>query len=61
MDPHCTRPALLWRALGKHLPPEALRIGFRLYGRFRPKAPAGAAGWGKQGILDLQLIENAWP
>ena len=44
------------------LPPEELnRIGFRLYERFRPEVPAGAAGWGKKGILDLKLIENARP
>jgi len=44
------------------LPPEELnRIGFRLYERFRPEVPAGAAGWGKKGVLDLKLIENAQP
>ena len=68
--------AYLERAFGKHLPavrramealadalpPEALnRIGFRLYERFRPEVPAGAAGWGKKGVLDLKLIENARP
>jgi len=49
-------------ALADSLPPEELnRIGFRLYERFRPEVPAGAAGWGKKGILDLKLIENARP
>jgi len=42
-------------------PEELHRIGFRLYERFRPEVPAGAAGWGKKGILDLKLIENARP
>jgi len=49
-------------ALADTLPPEELnRIGFRLYERFRPEVPAGAAGWGKKGVLDLKLIENARP
>ena len=50
------------QALADSLPPEELnRIGFRLYERFRPEVPAGAAGWGKKGTLDLALIENARP
>ena len=49
-------------ALADSLPPEELnRIGFRLYERFRPEVPAGAAGWGKKDVLDLKLIENARP
>ncbi len=49
-------------ALADSLPPEELnRIGFRLYERFRPEVPAGAAGWGKKGTLDLELIGNARP
>ena len=49
-------------ALADALPPEELnRIGFRLYERFRPEVPAGAAGWGKKGVLDLKLIEHAQP
>ncbi len=48
------------KALADSLPPEELnRIGFRLYERFRPEVAAGAAGWGKKGVLDLKLIENA--
>ncbi len=47
-------------ALADSLPPEELnRIGFRLYEHFRPEVPAGAAGWGKKGVLDLKQIENA--
>ena len=47
-------------ALADSLPPEELnRIGFRLYEHFRPEVPAGAAGWGKRGVLDLKQIENA--
>lgn len=68
--------AYVEKAFGEHLPavrramegladalaPEELnRIGFRLYERFRPEVPAGAAGWGKKGILDLKLIEGARP
>ena len=49
-------------ALADALPPEELnRIGFRLYEHFRPEVPAGAAGWGKKGVLDLKLIESARP
>ena len=49
-------------ALADALPPEELnRTGFRLYERLRPEVPAGAAGWGKKGSLDLKLIENARP
>ncbi len=49
-------------ALADSLPPEELnRIGFRLYEHFRPEVPAGAAGWGKKGVLDLKQIENARP
>ena len=48
--------------LADSVPPEELnRIGFRLYERFRPEVPAGAAGWGKKGVFDLKLIENARP
>ena len=47
-------------ALADSLPPEELnRIGFRLHERFRPEVPAGAAGWGKKGALDLKQIEGA--
>jgi len=47
-------------ALADSLPLEELnRIGFRLYEHFRPEVPAGAAGWGKKGVLDLKQIENA--
>ncbi len=46
--------------LADSLPPEELnRIGFRLYEHFRPEVPAGAAGWGKKGVLDLKQIANA--
>ncbi len=68
--------AYVEKAFGEHLPAvrkamEALadslplgelnRIGFRLYEHFRPEVPAGAAGWGKKGVLDLKQIENARP
>lgn len=48
------------KTLADSLPPEELnRIGFRLYEHFRPEVPAGAAGWGKKGVLDLKQIEDA--
>jgi len=47
-------------ALAALLPPEELnRIGFRLYERFRPEVPRGAAGWGAKGVLHLDRIRNA--
>ena len=73
--PHPAR-AYVEKAFGEHLPavrrametladglpPEELnRVGFRLYEHFRPEVPAGAAGWGKKGVLDLKLIETARP
>jgi len=30
--------------------------GFRLYEKFRPSIPAGEAGWGAKGVLDLAKI-----
>jgi hypothetical protein len=37
-------------ALAASLPPEELnRVGFRLYERFRPDVPEGAAEWGEGG------------
>lgn len=46
--------------LADSLPPEELnRIGFQLYEHFRPEVPAGAAGWGQKGVLDLKQIEDA--
>ncbi len=66
--------AYLEKAFGEHLaavrrametladsraPEELNRIGFRLYEHFRPEVPAGAAGWGQKGVLDLKQVENA--
>jgi hypothetical protein len=31
---------------------------FHLYEEFRPTIPAGVAGWGKKGVLDLKKIER---
>ncbi len=31
---------------------------FHLYEAFRPTIPAGVAGWGKKGVLDLKKIEK---
>src|SRR5689334_11412187 len=40
--------------LAGSLPPRELaRRAFRLYEGFRPAVPAGEAGWGKAGVLDL--------
>jgi hypothetical protein len=46
--------------LAATLPPKELdRVAFRLYEAFRPEIPAGAAGWGKAGELDLERVRRA--
>lgn len=42
----------------RHAPSELNRIGFRLYEGFRPEVPAGAAGWGAKGRLDLAKLSS---
>jgi hypothetical protein len=39
-------------------PAQLAREAFGLYRKFRPSIPAGAAGWGKDGILDLDNIRR---
>ncbi len=39
-------------------PAQLGRTAFGLYEKFRPKIPAGTAGWGKEGELDLDIIER---
>ena len=34
------------------------REAFGLYRKFRPSIPAGSAGWGKDGVLDLDAIRR---
>jgi hypothetical protein len=47
-------------ALAATLPPEELnRVGFRLYGHFRPDVPQGAEGWGAKGLLQIDRIRSA--
>ena len=47
-------------ALAESFPPEELnRVGFRLYERFRPDVPEGAAGWGAKGELRVERIVGA--
>ena len=47
--------------LAASLPPEELnRVGFRLYGPFRPEVPEGTAGWSAKGVLQvMRIIEEA--
>ena len=46
--------------LAGRIPPREVNArAFRLYERFRPEVPAGAAGWGKAGILTLEAIRMA--
>jgi hypothetical protein len=35
---------------------ELNRIGFRLYERFRPDVPPGAAGWAAKAVLEVDKI-----
>jgi hypothetical protein len=44
---------------GRYEPAELNRIGFRLYQHFRPEIPAGNAGWGARGELDIDKIRAA--
>jgi hypothetical protein len=37
---------------------ELARDAYELYVRFRPSVPAGKAGWGARGELDLQLLRS---
>nr|WP_294543591.1 hypothetical protein [uncultured Rhodopila sp.] len=40
----------------RHEPAELNRIGFRLYERFRPDVPPGAAGWAAKAVLEVEKI-----
>ncbi len=45
--------------LAKSCEPEKLGdLAYPLYEKFRPKIPAGKAGWGAAGELDLELIRS---
>ncbi len=47
------------QALARSRTPSVLaHEAFHLYEQFRPSIPAGAAGWGKAGELDLAKITN---
>ena len=52
----------VWKALGElaaSLGPDDLRArAYSLYEQFRPQIPAGRAGWGAKGQLDLELIRS---
>jgi hypothetical protein len=37
-------------------PAQLAREAFGLYAKFRPAIPAGSAGWGKEGVLDLEVV-----
>lgn len=39
-------------------PGQLAREAFGLYRKFRPSIPAGSAGWGKDGVLDLDAIRR---
>ena len=47
-------------AVAATMPSDELnRVGFRLYERFRPDIPAGAAGWGAKGELHIERISSS--
>lgn len=49
----------LMEALAKAFKPEDLAVkAFSLYEQFRPAIPAGVAGWGAKGELNLDLIRS---
>jgi len=37
---------------------EIADTAYSLYERFRPQIPAGRSGWGRKGVLDLELIRS---
>jgi hypothetical protein len=39
-------------------PEELPDVGYSLYAKFRPAIPAGQAGWGAKGKLDLELVRS---
>jgi hypothetical protein len=43
----------------RYEPAELNRIGFRLYGKFRPDVPAGNEGWGAKAVLEVEKILSA--
>jgi hypothetical protein len=43
----------------RYEPEELNRVGFRLYGRFRPEVPPDVRGWGAKGVLDLEKVRAA--
>jgi len=52
---HAAREAMEKLALSRSTA-QLSREGFGLYRKFRPSIPAGAAGWAKEGVLDLERI-----
>src|SRR4051794_29704641 len=50
--------AAMERLAGSLPPAELARRAFRLYEDFRPAVPAGEAGWGKMGVLDLAKLAS---
>jgi hypothetical protein len=56
-DPKDARVAM--EKLARSFKPSELEdVAFSLYEKFRPKIPAGEAGWGAKGKLDFDLIES---
>ena len=48
--------AAMTELAGRQEPRELNRVAFRLYEGFRPEVPAGAAGWGAKGVLNIDRI-----
>jgi hypothetical protein len=54
---HAAEAHRVMAELAKSVPVDRLaREAFRMYEQFRPEVPAGTAGWGAKGTLDLAKI-----
>eukprot|EP00271_Cylindrocystis_brebissonii_P007311 TRINITY_DN20689_c0_g1_i1.p1 TRINITY_DN20689_c0_g1~~TRINITY_DN20689_c0_g1_i1.p1 ORF type:complete len:542 (-),score=84.23 TRINITY_DN20689_c0_g1_i1:145-1770(-) len=45
----------------KYSPRDIGSVAFRLYEAIRPEIPAGAAGWGAKGVLNLAVVNSMGP
>jgi hypothetical protein len=53
--------AAMRKLAGSRSPRDLALEAYALYEEFRPKIPAGAAGWGKAGVLSIATIEGLAP
>ena len=48
----------MWKLAKAYRPKELADEAYSLYEKFRPEIPAGQRGWGAEGELDLELLEQ---